>query len=262
MTAIASLRLPPGPGRIRLGELTGRDELGVNGRTTGHAVSLLDGLLSGTDQIGANGTRFDGASIASPDRDRILGLLYAASYGDKVTATADCHACGEPFDVDFSMSAFVDALNPPEPAPAPDSAGWIVADGVKFRFPTGADEIAVDGLAPDAAETALAARCVADGPADMAERAMSRIAPLGDRLLDASCPACATTQALSFSIQHFVLGAILADRAQLTREIHRIASAYGWSLGDILSLPRSRRRMLAHLIEGDIARRRGERSLQ
>ena len=257
MTAIASLRLPPGPARIRLGELTGRDELGVTGRTTGQAVALLDGLLAGAD-----GPRFEGASIASPDRDRILGLLYAASFGDKVTATADCHACGEPFDVDFSMTAFVNALSPPEPAPKPDSAGWIEADGTRFRFPTGADEIALDDLAPDAAETALAALCVAEGAPDTAERAMARIAPLGDRLLDATCPACGAAQALSFSIQHFVLGAILADRAQLTREIHRIASAYGWSLGDILSLPRSRRRMLAHLIEGDIARRRGERSLQ
>ena len=82
---------------------------------------------------------------------------------------------------------------------------------------------------------------------------METIAPLVDLELDAQCPECGESQQVYFDLQYYLLSAIGRGRAQLMREIHTLASAYGWSLSDILGLPRSQRRILAGLVDEESA---------
>jgi hypothetical protein len=43
------------------------------------------------------------------------------------------------------------------------------------------------------------------------------------------------------------------DRRQLVQEIHLLASAYGWSLSEILNLTRGQRRAFVALVDADDA---------
>jgi len=124
-------------------------------------------------------------------------------------------------------------------------------------LPTGQDEFALAGreLGGEAGVTALLERCVVegdavlDGPAVAA--AMERVAADLDVDLDAACSECGHHHAVRFQIQDYLLGAITSDWGGLHEDIHRLALAYRWSLHEILSLPRSRRRALVALLEGD-----------
>jgi len=112
------------------------------------------------------------------------------------------------------------------------------------------------------AERALLERCliegdaVLDGPAVVA--AMERVSADIDVDLDAACSECGHHHTVRFQIQDYLLSAISADWGGLLEDLHRLALAYRWSLTEILSLPRSRRRALVALLDGDaISRSRG-----
>jgi hypothetical protein len=85
--------------------------------------------------------------------------------------------------------------------------------------------------------------------------ALERIAPLLDVELDATCPECGHVHAVRFDVQRFFLGRLVAERAQRAAEIHRLARGYGWSLSEILSLPRARRRDYVELVERELGAR-------
>ena len=78
---------------------------------------------------------------------------------------------------------------------------------------------------------------------------LERIAPIIDLELDATCPDCGKQHQASFDIQSFVLQRLLNEKDNLLAEMHLIAMSYGWSLNEILSLPRSTRKSITGLIE-------------
>lgn len=255
------------PEWVWLGEPTGRSELAVTGTGTAEALRLLDALLAAPAGGGATGGAAGGAvsgapaaaSLAAPDRDRLLAGVYVACYGPKVATTVDCGSCGEPFDLDFELPELVAALTPEEPP-----AELRLTDGRRFRLPTGEDECAVAGLDPERAARELARRCLAadagaipdvdeGGAAEALAGRLAEVAPLIDLELEGRCPECGAAQPVHFDLQHYLLAALAAERDRLLGEVHRLAAAYGWSLGEILDLPRRHRRTLVELIEADAA---------
>ncbi len=72
-----------------------------------------------------------------------------------------------------------------------------------------------------------------------------------DLEVDAPCPECGHANTLHFGIQQMLLGALTGERPRLLGEVHVLARAYGWGLGDILGLPRVDRRAFVGLIERD-----------
>lgn len=245
------------PEWVWLGEPTGRSELAVAGTGTAEALRLLDAVLAAPAGGGATGGAPAAASLAAPDRDRLLAGVYVACYGPKVATTVDCGSCGEPFDLDFELPALVAALTPEEPP----AAELRLPDGRRFRLPTGEDECAVAGLDPERAARELARRCLAaggdsnedEGAAEALAKRLAEVAPLIDLEIEARCPECGAAQPVHFDLQHYLLTALAAERDRLLGEVHRLAAAYGWSLGDILDLPRRHRRTLVELIEADAA---------
>ncbi len=246
------------PEWVWLGEPTGRSELAVAGTGTAEALRLLDAVLAAPAGAtsGAAGGAPAAASLAAPDRDRLLAGVYVACYGPRVATTVDCGACGEPFDLDFELPALVAALTPEE-----RPAELRLPDGRRFRLPTGEDECAVAGLDPERAARELARRCLAagsdpdedggDGAAEALADRLAEVAPLIDLELEGRCPECGAGQPVHFDLQHYLLAALTAERGRLLGEVHRLAAAYGWSLGEILDLPRRHRRTLVELIEAD-----------
>jgi hypothetical protein len=232
-------------GFVFLRPLRGDDEESVTDADTWSAIALLDRVL--VDRPDAVLGAGQAAALTAADRDRVLAALYQREFGDRVASTSACPACGAHFDLDFRLSALCAAIVA-EPAPR-DGGAYVLADGSRIRVPTGGDELAAAGAAdPDAA---LLARCRLTGDADLAavSAALARIAPLLDSEMDATCPECGHVHEVRFDVQPFVLARLVADRPRRAREVHHLARSYGWSLSEILSLPRELRGEYVELIE-------------
>jgi hypothetical protein len=92
-----------------------------------------------------------------------------------------------------------------------------------------------------------AAATVADENA--IEEAMAQIAPSLDLDIATTCPHCAAPGTIAFRLENFLLHALAAERRFLTMEIHLLASAYHWTLAEILGLSRDDRRILVRCVE-------------
>jgi hypothetical protein len=238
----------------RLRELTGRDEFQVLGLSTDNAIDLLDSILDHPSQA----EELHAIDFVAADRDRLLAAVYRYAFGDRIESTITCAQCNQPFDLFFSLSQLLEAINE-----NPESDEWKAVaggtfqttDGVTFRLPTGRDELSLANLPAGDIEASLLKRCVVDGgePNDKAafQELLERVAPLLDLELLAPCAECQHVHTVQFDIQSYLLGALLGERRRLLYEINRIASAYAWSLQEILSLRRSDRRLLVELIEND-----------
>lgn len=238
---------------VRLRELTGSDEQCVTGVDTDVAIELLERLI-------ANGTP-RALSLTATDRDRLLAAIYRQTFGDRVQSTATCPGCGERFDLEFSIEHLAGTLD--ETGGVNVSAEGVIAleDGARLRLPTGEDELAVAGLPPEEAARELFKRCLVDGSAgvtpEIADQRIAEAAPVLDLDLDAVCPECGREQQVHFDLQFYLLRSIEQERRLLAREVHLLARAYGWGLGEILSLARTQRRTLVELVEADNAAKHG-----
>lgn len=244
-------------GWVSLRELTGEDENSVEENSTLAAIRLLDRLL--TTESGTALDPGDARKLIPADRDRLLVSVYKHTYGSRIESTRDCPNCGEPFDLDFSLNALQSSLTQTLNKVAFETDGdgvFSLTDGCRFRLPTGEDELAVSGLSPEKAGYALLERCILDETPpknpDAIESAMQELAPIMDLEIELVCPECEHEHLVNFNIQSYLLTAIKQERNQFLHEVHRLASSYGWSLSEILGLPRSRRRVLAFLIESEL----------
>lgn len=244
-----------GASRIaRLRELTGRDEYAVSGASTTNAIELLASLLdkastSETDPVRA-------VDLVAADRDRLLAVVYESAFGDRIESTLICAGCNQPFDLYFSLRRLIESVNERTAVGEWEALGdgrFEGAEGVRFRLPTGNEELAVAGLASNEVESLLLSRCTEDSDWPEGriafEEFLEQVAPMLDLELAAPCAECNHVHTIQFDIQSYLLGALVGERRRLLTEINRIASAYAWSLDEILSLTRSDRRQLVELIE-------------
>lgn len=254
------LRFGAGARVAHLRELTGRDEQAVSGTSTADAICLLDALLSSA--LTQEAERLCAVDLAAADRDRMLAIVYERAFGDRIESTLTCTRCTQPVDLHFSLRQLTASLNDPcgvEGLRPLGSARFEAVGGARFRVPTGRDELDAADFEQNEAESLLLNRCAEGGAwpggAGAFQEMLDEVAPLIDLELTASCAECGYPHTIQFDIQSYLLGALLGERSRLIREIHRVATAYGWCLDDILSLTRSERRQLVELIENEISRR-------
>ena len=109
------------------------------------------------------------------------------------------------------------------------------------------------GLADDEAERTLLSRCLVDGDLDAdastVVKAMEQVGSGLDTDFDAVCAECGAVLLMRFQLQDYLLGAIVADWHARVDDVHRIAGAYGWGLGEIMALPRRRRRAFIAILD-------------
>lgn len=255
---IFDLQHPPGPGPIVLGPLTGAAELAVTGTGAMAAIALIDACLLVRD--GGPLAAGDAALITTSDRDRLMAMLHRRTFGGRISGSAACGSCPERYDFDFELDQLLGAV---VPAPGqPDAAGWFHDGDVRFRLPTGADEIAAQGLPADQAARIIALRCAPDAPAARRagiEARVAEIAPLVDLTLQATCPNCGAANAMTFGAERYFLTALLGERRRLLHEIHLLGATYHWPLSEIAALTREDRRGFADQIsrDRDAARKAG-----
>lgn len=226
-------------------ELTGEDERSVYGTDTRAAADLLERTVSGVAP----------RDLCAADRDRLLAAHYCSLFGDRVENTVHCASCGSLFDLNFSVSDLVKRIGGGAGKRRPDGT-FETEHGTVFRLPAAEMELAAE-CPGELLQACLVSR---GGDTDEEiEAAMEAAAPLVDCDLDAQCPECGRTQQLRFNIQRYLLESVLRDRRRLFSEIHVLASAYGWSMTELLSLRRTERRMLVDILDQE--RRRAARVL-
>lgn len=228
----------PQPQFARLREPRGGDELAVAGVDTRAAVELLDRLLD--PPSGAAG------QLSASDRDGLLALLHRSLWGDHIVSSLECAACGAMYDLSFELSALQRQLLEAIPPMRVDAPRRLAdADGECFLLPSAdeEEEAALLGLAAGRARLIASITGGSRVDGDIDDR-LETFAPLLDVDLDTRCAECSHTALARFDIQSFVLQRLLDEREGVLGEVHALASGYGWSLPDILSLPRSLRRSL------------------
>lgn len=137
-----------GAGRTAyLRELTGREEMAVFGVNTANAIRLLSSLLensspSETEQLRA-------ADLVAADRDRLLAAVYELAFGDRIENTLKCRRCSQLFDLHFSLRQLietVDVRTDDETWRSLADGQFESSDGLRFRLPTGKDELELAGF--------------------------------------------------------------------------------------------------------------------
>ena len=130
-----------------------------------------------------------------------------------------------------------------------------IGNKLKFRLPTGEDELAVMGYGIDKSAEVLVKRCIPELARkinlDDILKTMQEFAPLSDAEIEAQCPECSKISNLHFSLQQYLLSSLLKEHDILTAEIHLLARTYGWGLNEILSLPRGTRRSFVAAITNE-----------
>lgn len=203
------------------------------------------------------------------DRDYLLLQLHRLTFGDVRYQTVECPqaACGRRLDIRFDLSS-VDL-----PA-LPDLAdGTIDLPGgraVRYRLPLASDQAELHGVAPAALEAAFLGRCVTSGddralgcagllelPTAVRAGVVKRIvaaSPELDLAVPLTCPSCARPFRFVFDPVLSLLAELKASRAELVKQVHRLALGYHWSHSEILGLSRPLRHEYLELLQDEAAR--------
>jgi hypothetical protein len=186
------------------------------------------------------------AGLSVGQRDARLMKLRELTFGPRFTGLANCPACDEKIELTFDASA----IRPAEEIDTPvEMELHIEGRELRFRLPTSADLLAVTS------SEHLLSRCLLSGENHYSENTiraiterMSAADPMADLRLALSCASCGNQWEAEFDIVAFFWREIAAAARGLMREVHMLASAYGWSESEILALSQARRRFYLEML--------------
>jgi hypothetical protein len=181
------------------------------------------------------------------ERNRALVTMHCTSFNPRLQAWASCNQCGEKMEFELDAEALV-AHEGDEDA-ALDQL--VTVKGHSFRLPTSRD-LAQAARERDslAAAACLVERCwTGDGEspvwsdADLDEigEAMAQADSSAEIRVSLRCPECRREWDEALDLATFLWAEVEARARQLLWEIHTLASAYGWTQTEILSLSQKRR---------------------
>lgn len=193
-------------------------------------------------------------------RDRLLLTLREWTLGSHVVGALQCPHCGERVELAFDLAE----VRAPEPSSRADTHSLRV-DGyaVTFRLPNSQDLRAVSLTADvTSAAGALLESCLVkveeahshpagELPSNLVQAITDEMAsadPQANVQLALSCPYCEHAWSATFDIAGFFWTEIDAWARRVLREVHTLASAYGWRQAEILALSPQRRQMYLEMI--------------
>ena len=96
----------------------------------------------------------------------------------------------------------------------------------------------------------LSIDAVPDDVIDAISEQMAQADPQADVQFDLTCPACAHDWQAAFDVMTFFWNEIDRWARRTLHDVHLLATAYGWSEADILSMSATRRQVYLDLIGG------------
>jgi hypothetical protein len=203
------------------------------------------------------------AQLSVGQRDARLLMLRHQTFGAQLTSIVTCTVCGERLEMNFSTAD----LHAGDEDESLDASSLAVA-GYKlcFRLPNSLDLIAIaDCQDADAARRLLLERCLSTSehngepvsagvlPAEIVDalaQRMARADPQGDVQLYLDCPQCGHQWHACFDVGSFFWNEINAWAQRTLRNVHSLASVYGWRETDILNMSAWRRQFYLDCIGG------------
>jgi hypothetical protein len=206
------------------------------------------------------------ASLSIGQRDRLLLALRERLFGSEMVSLATCPVCSDHLELRFHTS---DLCN----IPATESTTLALSvEGydVEYRLPTSQDVMEIAYSATETTELVatknlLLERCLLsvlhqgqptsakELPESVVEAiaaAMSQADPQADIQLALACPACGHQWQVLFDVVTFLWSEIHTWAKRVLREVHLLASAYGWREADILAMSPQRRQLYLEMIGG------------
>ena len=196
--------------------------------------------------------------------DRLLKLR-GRTFGPAMPSVVRCPECAQ--DLEFQLRT--DALRTPadfqsrSEAPATLAVSWNGDLRVEFRLPNTGDLVAVAASEEGRDARTLLGRCLVEAVragerVEVDELPEEVIVAVSEAMLEADpqaevriaivCPDCAAEWESSLDVAAFFWREIEAWAPRALREVHVLASAYGWSQEEILSMSAVRRRMYLGLL--------------
>ena len=174
---------------------------------------------------------------------RGLFQLRALMFGPIMPGVVSCPSCGERLEFTFECQSVESAPGPPV-EPLRIEYGERV---IQMRLPTAGDLLAVRSSGE------LLSRC-ANQPVvpdqaliQAASERVAEVDPLSETLLDLVCASCGHPWHAFLDIASYLCSEVAHEVRRLLREVHKLASAYGWREDDILALSPARRRAYLEL---------------
>jgi len=186
----------------------------------------------------------------------LLALLRESEGGDSIALTLRCEAagCGAPFEIEVPPAALAG-----EP-PASDAVTIDRGDEgpLSLRRPTGEDlhswRAVRQGSREQRVMAMLESLCVAGEPRPGDEARAAEALAAADPLIAFSvfcaCPACGHEAERDVDLEGVALQRLAARQRALLREVHALASHYGWTESEILAVAPARRARYLELIAG------------
>jgi hypothetical protein len=225
-------------------------ERGAGQHAIDRAITMLAEAEPGADRAAL----FD-LPIGELD-DRLL-LVRELTFGRRMEAVTSCPQCAERVELPLSTTGL--GRHPSRPA-TPS-----LQEGAELRVrPLTSRDLAIAARCASAQEAGrvLAARCLATGddqplvPApipddrlDEIERLLEQVDPMAARVLEVTCPNCQARWECDLDVADFLWTEIEAAALRLLRDVHTLASAYGWHERDILAMTPFRRRAYLELAQ-------------
>jgi hypothetical protein len=198
------------------------------------------------------------AQLPIGERDSLLVTLREWTFGSQLVSRVVCKKCGERLELSLKISDIPVARELEAAA-----ALTVNADGyeVVFRLPNSEDVRAATHIDSDP-EPFLLRRCVLRVTKDDAEQSveelpgttidrvvagMAEADPQSSPLLLA-CAACSYQWQVGFDIVSYFWTEVSAWANRLLREVHVLASRYGWAEDDILAMSSWRRQSYLEMI--------------
>lgn len=190
-------------------------------------------------------------------RNHALAELHCASFGRWLRGWASCEECGEKLEFQVDGHELIASGTERD-------SERIAYAGSEFRLPTSRD-LAVIAAENDALVAAmrLVRQCLvatSSGSSedfidawgdDELEAIGARMAvadPLAEILLHFDCPVCGFAFDESLDLASFLWAQMESRARRLLLEVHELATAYGWSEAEILSLSAARRNAYLEMV--------------
>ena len=186
-------------------------------------------------------------------RNRELIALHCRCFGPSLGGAVSCAGCGETLEVDLDGRMVAGGASEPG-----GERGTIEFDGRRFRLP-GTRDLAAVARETDARAAAvrLVEGCSLGAPRQ-AEWSDTELEEIGSRMADADplaeirlrmrCPECGRETDETVDIVAFLWAEIDTRVRRLLSDIHALASAYGWSEADIMSMSAARRAVYLEMV--------------
>lgn len=235
-------------------ELLDAWERGVNEPPVTRTLALLAAAGAGASVDAV-------AALSIGERDRRLLALREWTFGPRLMSVSACPQCRE--RLEWSVDARALGAET-EPAVAGDLALESAGYAVRFRLPNTRD-LAAAADSPDVvtARRVLLERCLLevnhdgepiagdDVPASVIEAIAARMSDTdrgADTDVELTCPACGHRWTVLFDIESFFWSELSAWAQRVLKDVHTLASVYGWREADILQIGQWRRQFYLTLI--------------